>query len=314
MTTNLSKEIGGYFGLEIEQKFDNVKNQIALNSARNCLRYVIRAFNIKEIYIPYYTCPVVWQAIQKEHCKIKFYHIDKTFMPDIDLPSEAYIVYTNYFGICSKNVKDLTKKYKNIIVDNSQAFYMPKYGIASFNSIRKFFGVPDGALLYIDKRLNEDFEQDVSFNRCSHLLKRLDIDAQFGYKDFCKDDDSLIDEPIKFLSNLTKTIFNSINIEKAKIKRLENFDTLSKVLSATNELKLIPDKDNVPMVYPYLIKDETLRQKLIQNKIYVAKYWSKSPDKYYENYLYEYLLPLPIDQRYDLDDMTKIIEVINEQN
>ena len=50
------------------------------------------------------------------------------------------------------------------------------------------------------------------------------------------------------------------------------------------------------------------------NKIYVAKYWSKSPDKYYENYLYEYLLPLPIDQRYDLDDMTKIIEVINEQN
>ena len=199
MTTNLSKEIGGYFGLEIEQKFDNVKNQIALNSARNCLRYVIRAFNIKEIYIPYYTCPVVWQAIQKEHCKIKFYHIDKTFMPDIDLPSEAYIVYTNYFGICSKNVKDLTKKYKNIIVDNSQAFYMPKYGIASFNSIRKFFGVPDGALLYIDKRLNEDFEQDVSFNRCSHLLKRLDIDAQFGYKDFCKDDDSLIDEPIKFL-------------------------------------------------------------------------------------------------------------------
>lgn len=131
MITNSFSEIGGYFELEVEQRFDNIKNQIALNCVRNCLRYIIRAFNIKEICVPYYTCPVVWQAIKKEECKMKFYHIDKNFMPIVDIHENDYILYTNYFGICAKNVKKLAKKFKNLIVDNSQAFYMPKYGIAS---------------------------------------------------------------------------------------------------------------------------------------------------------------------------------------
>ena len=86
MTTNSCKEIGGYFGLEIEQKYDNISDSIALNCARNCLRYVIKAFDIKEIYIPYYTCPVVWQSIQQENCRVKCYHIDKNFFPTADFP------------------------------------------------------------------------------------------------------------------------------------------------------------------------------------------------------------------------------------
>ena len=126
MTLSFSKEIGGYFELEIDSKFDNISNNIALNCARNCLRYIIKAFQIKEIYAPFYTCPVVWQSIKKENCNIKFYHIDEKFMPTMELPENSYILYTNYFGICAKNVKDLAKKYKNLIIDNAQAFYMPK--------------------------------------------------------------------------------------------------------------------------------------------------------------------------------------------
>lgn len=211
-----------------------------------------------------------------------------------------------------KNVKYLAHKYSNLIVDNAQAFYMPKYGIASFNSIRKFFGVPDGSLLYLDKTLDEDFEQDMSYQRSSHLLKRIDVDAKFGYRDFVKNDDSLIDITIKRMSNLTTKIFNSININEAKIKRLENFNYLHKHLSNTNELKIELDVDDVPMVYPYLIKDEKLRSKLIENKIYVAKYWSDLPEEHYESYLQKYLLPLPIDQRYGNDDMKVILTIINK--
>ena len=69
---NLEKEIGGYFELDIVEKFDNIKDSIPLNYARNCLRYIIQTYNIKEIHLPYYTCPTVWQAIQKEDCKIHF--------------------------------------------------------------------------------------------------------------------------------------------------------------------------------------------------------------------------------------------------
>ncbi len=305
------KEIGGYFELELKEQYDNIGSSVALNCARNCLRYVIKAFDIKEIYLPFYTCPVVWQSVQKENCKIKFYHIDENFYPVQSFPENAYILYTNYFGINAKNVKSLATEYKNLIVDNSQAFYMPKYGIASFNSIRKFFGVPDGAFLYCDKKLDTQLEQDISYQRFSHLLKRIDVNAQFGYDDFCHNDDSLINEDIKLMSNLTQRIFNSVDIEYASKRRLENFNTLNNSLKEKNELLINLDKDDIPMVYPYLVKDNNLKQKLIKNKIYVATYWSPQPIEYFEGILQKYLIPLPIDQRYNTTDMKRILEVIN---
>lgn len=309
----MTKEIGGYFELELDSHFNNIPDDvITLNTARNALRYVVQAYKIKEIYIPYYTCPVVWEALEKENCKIHYYHIDNSFLPTDNLPEDAYVLYTNYFGICAKNVKELAKKYKNIIVDNAQAFYMPKYGIASFNSVRKFFGTPDGAFLYCNKKSDLDLEKDTSYQRCSHLLKRIDVDASFGYRDFRDNSDCFKNEPIKKMSVLTTKLINSIDTKKAKKIRLENFEYLHEQLSKTNELNFNLDKDDVPMVYPYLIENENLRSKLINNKIYVAQYWSKIPEKYYESYLQKYLLPLPIDQRYMQKDMSIILSIIEK--
>lgn len=310
MIMNSCKEIGGYFGLELGEKYNKVP-RIALNSARNCLRYIIKTYSIKEIWLPYYTCSVIKQSIQNEDCKINFYFIDKNFYPVNDFPRDAYILYTNYFGICSKQVKKMSENYKNLIVDNSQAFYMPECGFASFNSIRKFFGVSDGAFLNCKKQLNIKLEQDTSYQRFSHLLKRLDVNASFSYQDFKDNDNSLIDEPIKLISNLTKSIYQSIDINRAKDIRLINFNYLDSHLSQSNELKFKLSKYDIPMVYPYLCKKAGLRGKLIKNKIYVAQYWEEMPENTQEEFFQKYLLPLPIDQRYTIDDMKKIIEVIN---
>lgn len=221
MNTNLfEKDIGGYFSVELPQT-DNLHNDsLALNTARNCLRYVIKQFGIKEIYLPYYTCPVVWQSVQKERCEIKFYHIDEKFFPCQNFEKEAFILYTNYFGICAGNVKKLASEYKNLIVDNAQAFYMPKYGIASFNSARKFFGVSDGAYLFSDRNSDRNFERDTSYQRFSHLLKRVDVNAQFGYDDFCKNENILADEEIKlmyFPSSATKKFKEKFHTKFQKI-------------------------------------------------------------------------------------------------
>ena len=85
---------------------------LKLNTARNALRYIVKAFNIKEIYVPYYICPVVRNALYKENCKIIFYNIDMNFYPKTDFPKEAFVLYPNYFGICSKNVDKLAMNYK----------------------------------------------------------------------------------------------------------------------------------------------------------------------------------------------------------
>ena len=304
------KEIGGYFGLELDCQYDNIGGAVALNCARNCLRYVVRAFGISDIYVPFYTCPVVWQSLQKEGCKLHFYHIDEKFLPVGEIPLDAYVLYTNYFGVCAKNVRVLSEKYKNLIVDNAQAFYMPKYGIASFNSIRKFFGVSDGALLYSDKKFEEHFDVDTSYQRFSHLIKRMDVDAGFGYGDFQLNDDALCDSSVSYMSHLTTVIFNSIDVLRAKQKRLDNFSFLHSKFSDSNELVLDLDVDDVPMVYPYLIRKDGLRKKLIDNKIFVAKYWGGVPESCQEGVFQKYILPLPLDQRYDEEDMKRMVEVI----
>lgn len=312
MPTNSFNEIGGYFGLEAEDVYNNSSDTIKLNCARNCLRYVIQSFKIKELYFPYYTCPVVWQAAKKENCKINFYHIDENLMPIKEFSENDFIVYTNYFGICAKNVKRLTQKYKNLIVDNAQAFYMPRFGIASFNSLRKFFGVPDGAFLHTDKRLDSNFEKEISYNKCDHLLKRIDVSAQFGYEDFCKNDENFIDADIKLMSKLSEQIFSQINLDKAKDIRLKNFEYLKKHL--TNEIEWTLDIDDVPMSFPYYSEDVNLRKKLILNKIYIAKYWDgieENGANINEVKLMNNLIHLPIDQRYNELDMKRIVEVIN---
>lgn len=308
------KEIGGYLGLEVNERFDNIGQCIALNSGRNALRYIIKAYQIKEIWLPYYTCPVVRESIELEKCQAKLYHINKNFMPLESFKQDDFILYTNYFGICAKNVKNLAKIYKNLIIDNAQAFYMPSYGIASFNSIRKFFGVPDGALLSSDKILDDELGQDTSYQRCAHLLKRLDVNAPFGYDDFKDNDKNLSTQSIKTMPNLTRILFNSINLHQARTKRLENFAYLQEHLNPTNKLNIALDDEDVPMVYPYLIDNGAkVKVNLIKNNIFVATYWNAQNLNNFEANFQNNIIPLPIDQRYSLKDMNQIIKHIQKE-
>ena len=287
------------------------QNVISLNCARNCLRYTIKAYNIKTIHIPYYTCPTVWQAIQKEHCKIHFYHIDKNFMPVNPFDIDDYILYTNYFGICAKNIKELDIKYPNLIVDNAQAFFMPEYGIASFNSLRKFLEVPDGAFLYIDKHLNLKFEKDTFSPECSFTHKSINIASD--YPDYYANENRFQNEDIKIMSDFTKKLYTLTDIKYVKEKRLSNFYHFHNSLADINELKLKLCVEDVPMYYPLLINNETLKNSLIKNGIFLPKYWNSMQKNWTESYIREHLLLLPINEKYEKEDIKRIIDIINTE-
>ena len=153
--------------------------------------------------------------------------------------------------------------------------------------------------MFCDRFLNESFEIDkTTINRFSHLLKRKSGDCSGGYIDFQKNEKELDNEDIKIMSNLTKALIRSLDVNSAKERRLENFNYLHSNLSRQNELKVELDIDDVPMIYPFLIENANLRKILIDNKIYVAQYWSVMPNEYEEGYIQKYLVPLPIDQRY----------------
>ena len=290
--------------------FIHDKNVIYLNTARNCLHYIIQAYKIKQIFLPYYTCPVVWQSARKENCKIKFYHIDNNFMPVYDFKENDYVVYTNYFGICAKNIESLATKYKNLIVDNSQAFYMKNIGLASFNSIRKFFGNSDGALLFCNQKQNIKLEQDDSKQRLKELLKRKSLKQKYVYTDFSNVDEFLIDEPIKLMSEQTKKFLFEIDFEQEKQHRLQNFNCLNQSLSEINELTISLNSNDIPMYYPLLVKNKDFRQKMLKQGISMEQFWSPINSKTIESDFQKYIFPLPIDMRYTLNDMHRITKII----
>ena len=102
---------------------------------------------------------------------------------------------------------------------------MNPYGIASVYSPRKFFGVSDGGIVYCNKKLDVDFERDYSWNRFSHLLKRADVNSNFGYSDFNKNEETLDHEEIKTISRNCYQESKKYNIDellKPLLINLEN--------------------------------------------------------------------------------------------
>lgn len=315
------KAIGGYFELELQDnKSIYHDNAIALNTGRNALEYILMTNKkIKKVFLPYYTCDVLLQPIKRLNLDVDFYGMDEELLPKLNLirKNEA-IVYVNYFGIMNKKIKIVLDRYENLIIDNSQAFFAkPFNNIPTFYSPRKFFGLPDGGFAYTNRIIKNNLEQDISLDRISHLVGRIEKGAESFFPIFKENDKKLDNLSLKKMSNLTLRLMRNINFEEVKDRRNKNFTLLHNFLREINEFSTLIDNEIVdgPMVYPFLIKDgKKLRKHLIKNKIYVATYWSNVYQwvnkKDWEYYLTDNLIPLPIDQRYSLNEMKKIIEVI----
>lgn len=311
------KAIGGYFELELPNGKEYYTNALRLNTGRNSLEYILRLRHYTKVYIPYYTCEVLLEPFHKLHIDYSFYHINQDFelVDDIQLQPNQALLYTNYYGIKTAYAKRLAQKYSSsLILDNTQAFYSKPEHVDAFNTCRKFFGVSDGAYCFTDQRLDVSLPQETSYDRMSFLLKRVDLGAEQGYDDFRRESERLCNLPIARMSQLTQTIMTSIDYKAVAQQRRDNFCFLHSALGESNELAIYLDHEDVPMVYPYLTHEDNLRQTLISNKIFVARYWPNvlqhTNQDTIENNLTTYLLPLPIDQRYNREDMERIINTI----
>lgn len=310
--------IGGYFSLELPLREEYHKDAIRLNTGRNCLEYILRARRYKKVYVPYYTCEAVMEPVNKLGISYEFYHIDVhlEIKDRFTLKENEALLYTNYFGLKQRYVEQLaTKVGSKLIVDNTQAFFAkPLEGIDTFYTCRKFFGVPDGAYLYCKRELDVDIVQDYSYDRVVHLMKRIDLSAEEGFHDFRRVEDVLENQPIRIMSRLTQRIMRSLDYEVVAEKRRCNYYILYEALSKENNLELPLENDAVPMAFPYFVSIKGLREKLIENKIFVPRYWPNVLERTATDdidYLLAYQMqPLPIDQRYGEDDMNRIISIV----
>lgn len=311
-------EIGSFIELQLPKSleyYNGEKNIARLNSGRAAIYHAARVLGCDTVWLPYYQCDTVRIFLTKKNISVKYYHIDKKFNPtDLQKQDNEAVVFVNYFGIMSKSrMCELSKGHTNVIIDNSQAFFAePIEAVMSVYSARKFVGVPDGAYVIGEnaQKYIDEYEQCYSSDSSLFLLQRIEYGCEGKtYQSRSINEKRIDTEDIMKMSALTRAILDGTDYELIKNIRRENFGTACRLFNDINKIKpeIYYDKNTIPMVYPLVVEDDSLLQKLLGNKHFQGHWWSyllsEMNENDFEYWLSRYIIPITIDQRYGKDEL-----------
>ena len=332
MTNNCSSgeanEIGGFLGLELPV-YDNFPQHteascVLLNSGRSAFEYILRCWRdeIQRIWLPYYTCLTVRQPLERLAIPYCFYHINEDLEPEqhVDefLQDGDWLVYTNYFGIKEACVDRLCEQCQGrLIIDQALAFYSSiRDGIPAFYSPRKFSGVPDGGIAVPAGRSLPDLSPGISFPWASFLLAQAEMGVEKSSSLCERNEDRLSGIPMQGMSLLTEKLMRGIDYESAAQQRRNNFLVLKEHLDPLNRMIVDLEETSVPFCYPFWTGNPELRNALIDQKIWVPIFWPQLLEdehvSYWDRRAAMNIIPLPIDQFCNQEQMLRIVSVIQD--
>ncbi len=307
-------------GSEYFDKYEDA-NVARFNCGRNAIAAAFIAVKPKKIYVPYYVCSVVRETLDKYNLPYELYLLDDSLEPRIDhLEKDEWLLYVNYFGTMpDEKIEGIVKKYERVLIDHTQAFYArPVLDGVCFNVFlpRKFFGLIDGAYLIWGghRQFSFDYPKDISWERGAYLLKSIELGTNAAYQDNL-DSMECYSDGIRLMSTLTEKMLKSIDYEETGQIRQRNYQVLVDEFADINEIGLHME-GYAPYVYPLLVKNDALRKKVVDRKIYAPQWWKyllqEVPENSIEATLGKWLLPLPVDHRYTEDDMKEMAQTIKE--
>lgn len=318
----MTEEYGGYLPFEFKNgnEYYQGKEVVALNCARNAIVYAVRDAQYDRIWIPFYMCESVRQTLERYGIRYAVYHMNEKLEPiDVCMDLSDCILYPHFFGIFTQEKIDaVIERYQQVILDNTQAFFAkPDDRVYNVYSCRKFFGVSDGAYVVKKGIKHIAYPKDYSGDRMIHLFKSIEKGTNAAYKDSLRAEEMLSEAPVMEMSVLTHKILQSTDYEGAVKRRRENFLTVNEKMKEWGIMDIQLPEENVPMVYPFFCRHKDARRILIDNKIYIPQWWKYLLDypeiNEVERELSDYLLPLPIDQRYDREDILRMLSIIRQE-
>ncbi len=319
----MGKEYGGYLPLELPPATgefyvsDDFWDVVALNSGRATFHIAAIKLRVEVIHLPYFTCAETEQPFRKLGLQVKKYFLTDDLRPrDIDLLPGEGLLWTNYYGnALASSIDAVVEKYGgSLIIDNCHAFFSPpETNAINCYSARKFFGVSDGAYL-VGRGLDatEGLARGSSHSSSAHLLQQLDGGTNFGYPSSLENERRLETE-ISGMSSLTRRILSSVDYDRVRETRAKNLSAMHDILGGLN-LFNVNLAASTQMYYPFQIADEGLKNRLVEKKVYNPFWWrhvlDEVPPDTVEARLSREVVLLPIDQRYDAQDIVQIAETV----
>lgn len=292
-----------------------------------------------------YTCHTVIKPFLKAGYTVKTYPVDEhlqtdggTLLQAAEESGASVVLVHRYFGFdtlpgAGETVAVLRDRGVVTIEDRTQCIYSGLGPLAvdyTIGSIRKWSGVPDGAFAVCregtfsrrpegpDLALAEaKTAAGVAKYRClfQHTGDKPAFLALF------REAEELLDRQKGFraMGDLSLRMQTALDIETLRRKRRENYQTLLGGLEGCPGVQPLFSelpKDAVPLYFPLWVENDraALQTWLRDASIYAPVVWPRPenlpPVCRWAEAFYQHLLCLPIDQRYDADDMERTAEWI----
>jgi hypothetical protein len=319
----MNTPIGGFFELEIAGGRGSFHSDaVALSSGRACLRSILEATHPSRAWVPFYICDAGLQPFEATGVPVEFYAVDEAFDPVLPaaLASGDCVMYVNYFGLKNATAASLAASHGGrAIVDDTQAFFARGYpGAWSFNSARKFFGVPDGGYAYGAGLSAAGYPARRAVHY-DHLVNRLLGHQDLAYEQY-RENEARVTTTIYRMSALSERLLASADYPAVCARRVANFAVLHDTLGGRNCLpsSVISEAAGVPFCYPLLSSAPVPWADLWARGVFAPRLWPELRDRQggaqfaRESALADRLLALPIDHRYGADAMRRVTSVVCE--
>lgn len=322
ITARRPREMGGYLPLELERGREYfrdipVEQLRRLNSGRTAVWYAVRSCTPGRVFVPHFCAPAVAQAVQEAGAEAVFYGIDEAFAPADLCPGEGdAVLLVNYYGLLDEPIRHYVEAHpgQTVLIDNAGAFFCPpilRDNVYNIYSCRKFIGVPDGAYLIGGPLAELELEEDYSAERSGFLLHSFEQGTSGAYQ-MSLDNERALAQRRARMSELTLRLLDSVDYERLRQARRDNYQRLHELLGEKNRLKLELGTC-APQYYPFLW-DMGLRERLVRQRVYLPVLWRKCLTPEFSGTVEQrygsQVCCLPIDQRYGAEDMRVLGELI----
>jgi hypothetical protein len=348
--------IGGEYPLSIDSicKRDNEADfsyledfhKVFFSSGRGSLRALLRLINGENALLPNYICQSVISAFEQEGYSIVFYPINADYSFDIKsvedlIPVADVFFMIHYFGFLQNqavidSLKQVCVKNSTIIVEDTthSIFTTPlTCGTYAIASLRKWFGLPDGAVVYsYDSHinyLNQYLSTDTGFTNL-RLIGMLQKNAYLSGLSGNPDQHlSLLEAAEKYLvghpslaciSELSWQMLCGLKPKKMIDCRRNNYKLLYNAISHGSTADIASpalDENTCPLfLVVKTARRDALRLFLMKHQIFCPVHWPVEDQRLLEDDgLRENFgknLSIPIDQRYNPAHMRHIAGVLQE--
>lgn len=337
------REIGSEFWLEREPSAVSHRVGCYVLSGRTAIDLIIQDIakrkKVHAVYMPAWGCDSMISPFVHRNIHIDFYDVrfDGQLSCHTEITENIEILYlTNYFGYENSITVDTVRQFKEqgtvILYDCTHSFLLendPYLSLAdySFASIRKWMGVIDGAVVngVMDCVLKPcpylKWKEQAMLMKKAYLEGDTSIDKQIFlgfYGDFGQ---QLAKDYQNYeMDDLSYALYKTEDIDAMRRKRRENAKYLHESLNGISFIGELTDNSVplfVPVFFDTIEQRNAVRKKLIEAQIYCPIHWPKPAQipAYFEvNNIYDMELSLICDQRYDLSDMARIVEIIKQFN